>query len=204
MDEKKNNIEELFTRRFENFEVKSTEEEWIRLNARLSKSNFLRFSFVTFNIYYLVVIAAFAGTASFMSIKNYHLSQEVKRLQRSVINYQQREQEKQLPRQRSDSTKFLPPAKETLESKETSTDHKNHIKQNKGQPVEPAPSVQNKVETEAFKVLKDSSKTSLPNITVVDTMEKSKARKVKKILVVKPKTVIIKDTVVITRSLNKK
>ncbi len=202
--DKKDDIEKLFSKKFEKFEVKSSEEEWIHLSSKLNKSNFLKFSFVTFNIYYLLVLATFAGTATFAGIKNIQLTKKVYRLEQTVQTYQNADQKKPLTDQSVDSAKVLLPLFKPEESKEVTKVEIKPANENRAKSIEPASSPKNRVSTEIPKEIKDTVKAPIININQSDTTIKNKVRKVKKTLVVKPKTVVIKDTVVVTKSFKQK
>lgn len=81
-DEKE--IGDLFSGKFENFEVKFSEEDWLKIKPKLRFSNFLRFNFYNFNIYYLLAIVLFAGTTTFSGISYYKLSKKTKQLEKQI------------------------------------------------------------------------------------------------------------------------
>lgn len=204
MHNEKDNIEELFSKKFEKFEDKPSDQEWLELSSKLSKSNFLKFSFITFNIYYLMALVAFAGTASFTGIRNIQLTQKVQKLEQTVKSYQKQGEVTSPPLQYSDSMKSQPATSidEIKPSKTVNTKIENRkkeeplIKEKSGelekdvnQPL-PNPPV----------VLKDNS-VKPDAMSSIDTTNKPRFRKVKKILVVKPNPVVVKDTVVITKRL---
>jgi cell division protein FtsL len=84
-------IEKLFSGKFEHFEVNSSEEDWRQLSSRLKVSNFLKFSVMTFNIYYLVALFAFAGTATYSGIRNYALNKKIDQLETTIKAQEKKE-----------------------------------------------------------------------------------------------------------------
>lgn len=204
MHNEKDNIGELFSKKFEKFEVKSSDQEWLELSSKLSKSNFLKFSFITFNVYYLMALVAFAGTATFTGIRNIQLSQKVQNLEQTVKSYQKQEEVTSSPAQYSDSVMSQPatsmeeikPSKtinakiENRKKEEPAIKEKSdEVEKNNNQPLPNSPAE-----------VKDNSVKSAV-MTSVDTTNKPRFRKVKKTLVVKPNPVVVKDTVVITKRL---
>lgn len=59
MNNKMDDIDKLYSDKFENFEFHSSDDEWGKLSSKLAKANFLKFSYSTFNIYYLTAIFGF-------------------------------------------------------------------------------------------------------------------------------------------------
>jgi len=201
MHNEKDNIENLFSKKFEKFEVKSSDQEWLELSSKLSKTNFLKFSFITFNVYYLMVLVTFAGTATFTGIRNMQLYNKVEKLEQVVQSYQMKEQTNSSPATYSDSIKSKPAAIE--ENKPAKTI--NTIIEDKKK-AEPEIKVKAKEEEKTVSLppvnppmeVKDNSlKPEVPSS--VDSASKPKFRMVKKTLVVKPKPIVLKDTVVITK-----
>ena len=201
MHNEKDNIENLFSKKFEKFEVKSSDQEWLELSSKLSKTNFLKFSFITFNVYYLMVLVTFAGTATFTGIRNMQLSNKVEKLEQAVQSYQIKEQTNSSPATYSDSIKSLPtaieenkPAKNLNTIIETKKKDEPEIKvkaKEEEKTVSPPPV------NLPMEVKDNSLKPEVPSS--VDSASKPKFRMVKKTLVVKPKPIVLKDTVVITK-----
>ncbi|WP_028981795.1 hypothetical protein [Sporocytophaga myxococcoides] len=52
----KSSIENIFKKGLENYEIQPDEDEWSAVDLALPRVNFLRFSFVNFNIYYCSLI----------------------------------------------------------------------------------------------------------------------------------------------------
>ena|ERR1035437_3382622 len=85
------NIEKLFSKKFEHFEVTTSDEDWRKLNSKLRRNNFLKFSLVTFNVYYLLALITFAGTATYSGLTNHKLSKKVDQLEKTIKTYKKKE-----------------------------------------------------------------------------------------------------------------
>jgi hypothetical protein len=84
MNTEQDYIDKLYSEKFEKFEFQNSDEEWNRLNSKLGRSNFLKFSFATFNMYFLIIFVAFAGTASYLGVTSIKKSQEIKKLEEKL------------------------------------------------------------------------------------------------------------------------
>ncbi len=186
-------IEKLFSKKFEKFEIKSSEEEWSRLSSKLSRSNFLKFSFVTFNVYYLLALLTFAGTATFTGYKNLRLTKEVKQLEQTIETYQ-KEKPTQVLSVPLDSDRINPQIIKANKSGDAKTAVGNN------------PGLQGKnVNIEGVKpsnvvlAVKDTSRKIDSKPVQVDTTNSKKIKRVKKTIAIKKDKVVVKDTVVITK-----
>jgi hypothetical protein len=198
MSSRNDDIDKLFSKKFEKFEVKPSEGEWLELSPKLSRFNFLRFSFVTFNIYYLTVIVLFAGTATFTSVRNIQLSQKVDHLEQSLKIYQKNEETKKIS--------VPSPEVEDVSKPVSSKTHEFAVKKSKpSKNVESSlPSTYSESENpekhNTQKEIKDTAQISTQIFNRPDTLAKIKVKKIKKTFVIKPRVVIVKkDTVVITK-----
>jgi len=186
------NIEQLFSKKFEHFEVKASEEDWIKLNSKLSRSNFLKFSIVTFNIYWLLALLAFAGTAIYSGVYNHKMTKKVKQLEQTIQTYQKD----------MDGENTVAPV--GPEKKEAILIERPHQTNNQKTPALHA-SPSNLVKA-PIQMLQPSSRVdSSININEeplqTDSSSYHRKTKVVKNIVVKKSSVIVKDTMVIVRTI---
>jgi len=205
MQNEKDDIERLFSKKFEKFEVKTSEEEWLNISSKLSRSNFLKFSFTTFNIYFLLVLVTFAGTATFTGIRNSQLSKKIYKLERTIQSYQSKEHV-------HPASTFTDSANIQLAQPELKTDVKTVEFQKESNPKS-IPEIKSQTDKPKIKdvplsssefEIKDTAQKVVINPSIRDTVQRTIVRKVKKTFVIKPKTVVVKDTIVITKSLKMK
>ena len=195
MSNRNDDIDKLFSKKFEKYEVKTSEEEWLELSPKLSRSNFLRFSYITFNIYYLSVIMVLAATVGFAGVKNYQLTQKLISLEQNVKTSS--------PKEKTISTPTSPVETKKEEESKATVDQSSIIMTTK--PVQPVNSVisikaKEKEQPNVKEERKDTAQLSSQNLTVSDSLSQIKIKKIKRTLVVKPRTVIVKkDTVIITK-----
>jgi hypothetical protein len=189
------NIEKLFSKKFEKFEIKSSDEEWTRLSSKLSMSNFLRFSFATFNVYYLLALICFAGTAAITCINNYNLTKKIEHLEQSIETYQKRDSIRNLPTVPIDSAHLYEDAiKNTPEhKKEINTDLSIKNTPESAKKDENLNQPSNMLET-----IQDTTKKKEIKPTQSDSVS-HKMKKVKKTVTIKKESVVVKDTIVITK-----
>jgi hypothetical protein len=215
MHNQEDQIEKLFSEKFEKYEVKSSEQEWLDISSKLNRVNFLKFSFVSFNIYYLAVIIAFAGTTTFTGIKNVELSNKVQRLEFSVRSYQKKEQLNTLPDnyvKPNENREAVPAGKleKTDKIKDATEDKikseiksKTEIDKDTKQLIDdpkitiPKPESGNQPNFEK----KDADVISQPNRKTDSIIIPKTRRVVKHTFVIKPKPIILKDTVVVTKTI---
>jgi hypothetical protein len=181
------NIEKLFSKKFEHFEVKTSEEDWLTLNSKLKRSNFLKFSIVTFNVYYLLALLTFAGTATYSGFNNHKLTKKVNQLEQTIKTYQKSERIVPLDSVKK-TTLIEPDQKKTIQNTTPL----------KTEPTLAKPSVIKMLQPSTRVAINDSSLKINDNPLQVDTPYVRKTKVVKSI-VVKKSSVVLKDTMVIVK-----
>lgn len=183
-------IANLFSKKFEKFQVQTSNEEWARLNSKLNRLNFVKFSFATFNIYYLIVIVGLAGTVTYSSISYINLSKKLKSLEKEIgtdITYK-------------NETPSLPHAtngaKDVIKRLDQEKEKKADSDFNHGDNKQVKPEKSKKIENS--EINKESFKEVVAPPIQTDTL-KPPIKRVKKIISIKPTQVVIKDTVIIIK-----
>jgi hypothetical protein len=221
MHNDKDDIEQLFSKKFEKYEAGSSEQEWLDLSVKLSKVNFLKFSFVSFNIYYLAVIITLAGTTAYSGFKNHQLSRKVHQLESSIQSIQQ---EKQLNSTTDKPVNSLEIKKlndvaitdDARKDKTAATVAKSKIEIEDKPMAKKDASIRGK-STDDFRPQINEAKAESPtkqnaeieqnkketvSNEMSDSISETKIKKiVKKTLVIKHKSVIVKDTVIVTKTI---
>lgn len=204
MENEKNYIENLYSDKFKKFEIKTSEEEWDSLNSKLIKTNFFKFSFVTFNIFYLMAFLAFAGSTAYFGISNVLLTKKVKFLENVLSHKQNTENNDFIVNDSILSEKTVMNAKaavlniKKIQQKSTQkiTDIKN-ISSKEPKISEPA----NDIDTvkSIIQALNDTTVIVKSESVAKPLSEIQKVTKVKKTVLIKKDTVFVKDTVVIKK-----
>jgi hypothetical protein len=197
-----NDIEKLFSSKLKNYQVSASDADWQKISSKLGRNNFVKFSLVTFNIYYLSAILLFAGSATYSGVKNYTLTHKVQKLEKAITVYRE--------------TGVLPGIEdETVDTADVSQPEMPEPIQSTTNPslnirtiVAPTAktktenSVKTTIDTLSTAPKADSSHIEKPNIANTDssrvTVEK-KIKKVKKTVFVKPSDVLKRDTVIISK-----
>ena len=195
-----NDIDKLFLKKFGSFEAKTSEEEWRALSPKLSRFNFLKFSFVTFNVYYLMLLTALAGTVAYSGVKNMELSKKVRTLEQNLKNQESQPQEETI-NQSSTPTEALDKNEPEAVSTQSQTGKKSNTSLNSNTLTSVVPVQDEEKEKPVSKEeIKDTAHIAVPQLVKPDSLSVSKIKRIKKTLVVKPQVVIVKkDTVVITK-----
>jgi len=171
-------IEKLFSGKFEHFEVNSSEEDWLQLSSRLKVSNFLKFSVMTFNIYYLVALFAFAGTATYSGVRNYALNKKIDQLE-TTIKAQEKKETNVSPSHSNPNPIITEPVKSEVKV------NPKPVIQKKAANLEIIPAKKTASFTDTIKIAADPLQ--------IDTTYNRKT-KIKRTIVVKRDRVVIKDT----------
>jgi len=186
-------IEKLFSAKFDHFEVKSSEEDWLKLSSKLSVSNFLKFSLITFNIYFIFGLLTIAGVATYSGLKYYRLTKKVHQLERTIEDFQKLEPAQTAP--------FVAPI-DTNQANVTKTNNSSEKRtiraEVQGKNVKTKEIVTN---ANPVPIIRDTAQVINALPLQSDTTNKNKIKKVKKTVTIKKDKVVIKDTVVITKSL---
>lgn len=196
MHNEKNYIEKLYAQKFGHYEPQTSEDDWNKLNSKLSRSRFLKFSFTTFNIFYLTVLFAFASTVSYLGVENHQLNRKVQLLEENIETIHN--QERQTPQLLSDTL--------SVEKQEVLQEPKNTTNVPASKPTEPqnieytSPRVSTILQNQVSKA--DSVSVKLDTASTIKS-EPPRIKRVKKTIFVKQDKIIVKDTFVITKKVKK-
>lgn len=226
MISKGEDIDNLFSKKFEKFEVKPSDSEWIELSPKLNRLNFLKFSFASFNIYYLITFAFLVTATTFSIVRNIQYAQEVQDLKRKLEEVQSKEQVIKSVGTNQYLIEHEANNRSNFDKVQVSQNSDNLSVQNKKAKTDGADSKQNhgiikkrdqesfttdvsknsvipsqKVEANVGQEKKDTAATT-ESTRIGGNPSQTIVKKVKKVLVVKPKSVVLKrDTVIIKKDL---
>lgn len=196
MYNEKDYLEKLYAAKLGNYEPQTSEDDWIKLNSKLSRSRFLKFSFTTFNIFYLAVLFAFAGAVTYMGIENRNLNRKVQLLKENIETIHK--QAPQTPPFFSDTLSVI--------KQEILQEAKNTTTPPVSKPTEPqkieytSPQVSTTLQIHVSKA--DSVSVKLDTASAIKS-EPQRIKRVKKTIFVKQDKIIVKDTFVITKKVKK-
>jgi hypothetical protein len=88
MENEKNYIDKLYSDKFSKYESNISDDEWAKLSIKLSKVNFLKFSFTTFNAYFLLAIVTFVAAVIYFGINNFNISKKNEKLNDKIETFQ--------------------------------------------------------------------------------------------------------------------
>ncbi len=179
-----NKIDNYFLKKFESFKVEDSEKDWNILFAKLSKNKFLKFNAHNLNIYFLTGILLISGIATYSSLNNIQLNTQVKHLQHIIQDNSNKNNQQNLKPGMSGNQ-----YKNVREPSTSSSLSFNYTLQTK---------YINKVQAISKNNSDSIQKINSANLQD-DTTLKPKVKKIKKVIIVKPKNVIVKDTVQIYR-----
>lgn len=193
-------IKDLYSKKFENFEVKTSDDQWLKLNSKLKRKNFMRFSISTINVFYLTMFVVFAGSAVYFGINNQHLSKRIQDIENDVNSIGLKDSLIREPQEEvklADTVTFKNFHVDTISNQR----HKvKTIKKNLSKPEFVKDTMMNVTSPELIDHVKDSSFNIAPDTTEISIPVKPVVKHVKKTVLVKQNKVVIKDTVVIKRS----
>ena len=221
MENKKNYIENLYSEKLGKFEYQTNNADWEALSAKLSKTNFMKFSFATFNVFYLGALLAFAGSSAYLGIANYTLSSKIQLLESKIEILSKNEEflkrNISIPNTFENQNVTLENNK-AINNKKTTKIANNEIVNKNAKTNSP----QNKISTsqpslhtklantnEAVNTIPQqaSVKGEITNNTIdslsTTNYEPQKIKRVLKTIFVKQNNVVLKDTVVIKKKLKK-
>jgi hypothetical protein len=193
-------IERLFSNKFNSFEVKTSKAEWISLNAKLKRLNFLKFSFANFNIYYLSIILVLAGSSAYLTIHNTTLKKKIQQLESQVQSSKMI-----LPSAQVDKKLVVVPDESEIICKPSETNTPTTDVYSKSKSVltskRTAVSISNLVKTDTIKPVRteNSAKDSVKSVAGIPVDSTIRIRKVKKTVYIKPGSVVLKDTIVVPK-----
>jgi len=190
-------IDKLYSEKLGDNKFQTTSEEWDLLNAKLSKSNFLKFSFTSFNIIYLAVLVSFAGTALFFGVGYHFQSKKIQNLEQTITILNDKKNDSLIQTINEDTVSA------------NNTDRENEIVKT-NEPVLIGKKTKNQARNQIISAndsivkLTLSAKTDTSQAAKVDTTtllrpEPPKIKRIKKTVFVKQDNVVIKDTVVINK-----
>lgn len=219
MYNEKDDIEQLFSKKFEKYEVKSSEQEWLELSGKLSKVNFQKFSLTSFNIYYLSVMIALAGTTTFLGIKNYQMARKIYHLESTLQSLQKKEQllpqtdkpANYLEVQKSESVRETdathvyvdPRGKEKIENEKAKPKFNAAEKVGSNSKVQiSTPAINQEFQNQQDLAIKEANLKPTESTNKPDSVSQPRIKKVvKRTFVIKQKTVVVKDTVIVTKGI---
>lgn len=193
-------IERLFSKKFNSFEVKTSKAEWISLNTKLKRLNFLKFSFANFNIYYLSIILVLAGSSTYLTIHNTTLKKKIQQLESQVQSNQMI-----LPSAHVGKKLVVAPDESEIIGKpveiNTSTADVDFQAKSVSKNKRTADSVTNLVKTDTIRPdrTENSAKDSVKSVSGIPVDSTIRIRKVKKTVYIKPGSVVLKDTIVVPK-----
>jgi hypothetical protein len=196
MDSDKDYIENLYSEKFRKFEIQNSEDEWNMLSSKLGKSNFLKFSFATFNVYFLFIILSFATVTGYLGVTNFTKSNKIETLQHKIDLMQNQENKNETNSIIADSVEN--------EQEISSKNNKINIQNN----FQKKPENQKNKDDKKSVVL-NMSDLSSPKDTVYTKPDSSsylkpeplKINRVKKTIYIKKDKVIVTDTVIIKKKI---
>jgi hypothetical protein len=221
-------IENLYSTKFDDFNSQTSKEEWNKLDIKLSRANFLKFSFTSFNVFYLAVFMSFAGMASYFGVTSYLQSKKIEALENDIALLRKQGNEIAIALKSRDTLYFVNKQNKTeIKNESTSknmekTSNRNdaiytEIKQNNtgikngGKPVDISKKVEMSLKSENTN--KNVSTTFSPQTIKPDSLckkvdsiialkpEAQKVKRVKKTVYLKQDNIVIKDTLVIKKKL---
>jgi len=184
MDNRKDYIDKLYSEKLGKFESKISTDDWSKLSPKLAKSNFLKFSFVTFNAYFLTAIVSFATAATYLGVNNIKQSKIIERLEDKIEVLQEQQIKNNIEPLLLDTFAIEEPEVDDIEVVET----------------KPIKKIEEKIEQLPKQLKGDSINTKKDSLVVAkpDTSRikpKKVIRRIKKKVFVKQDKVVIKDTV---------
>ncbi len=174
MDNKKDYIDKLYSDKLGKFESDVSNNDWSQLSTKLGKTNFLKFSFATFNIFFVGIIVSFAAAGIYLGVTNIRLSNKIEILE-DKIEVQQDQKKKNDIKPLLQDTSYIEESLIYEQEKETDVEITN-IK-----PIE--------------KNIEKKDSLTLPKHNTSSVKPKKVIRRIKKQVIIKQKDVIIKDTV---------
>ena len=185
MDSEKDFLDKLYSDKFEKFEFQSSGDDWANLNSKLGKSNFLKFSFATFNIFILGAVIAFAGSATYLGVNHILQNKKIETLEKKVEVLQ-----KQINNSETNAT-FIDSASLKNQKNTVITEIKTEItkKDERKQNVE-----DEKKTLQETNIKKDSIIINPDTSSIIKT-DPQKIKKIKKTVFIKQDKVIVADTV---------
>jgi hypothetical protein len=185
MDNEKDYLDKLYSEKFEKFEFQSTGDDWNQMNSKLGKSNFLKFSFATFNIFILGALIAFAGSATYFGVNHIIQSNKIESLEKKIEVLQDQVNKNEPKSIIIDSA--------SIEKNEKKQEFIDASKGKKGE------SIDNIKENKNEKIVLTEANTKKDSIIVkpdsIFKAEAQKIKKVKKTVFIKKDKVLVTDTV---------
>ncbi|HEX2937084.1 MAG TPA: hypothetical protein VHO72_17145 [Bacteroidales bacterium] len=190
-------IEKLFSGKLKNYQVAGSDADWQKISRKLGRNNFLKFSVVTFNIYYLSAIILFAGAASYSGVRNYTLNHKVQNLESSIEVYHK--------------TGVMPNIEENIDTAQVPEPEQQELIQSTtipslelrkvAEPTHKADDAKERaIADTAITPKADTTKIEMPKESKKDSiMAGKRVKRVKKTVYVKPSDVIKRDTVIISK-----
>jgi len=202
MGSEQNYIDKLYSDKFGGFEMQSSAEDWAALSTKLGKANFLKFSFATFNAYYLTVIIVLTITAIFFVATNLNLNNKIEDLENQIEELNQPEIINLEQAPIIDSNLVEPDVKEVATIDKNAL--KREIKKNQQEDVNVSENQELKPERNKSSIEKDTTSVIKPIVveksdSIAAKAPTKKIKRIKKTVFVKKEPVIVNDTVTINK-----
>jgi hypothetical protein len=192
-------IDKLFSSKFENYKVGSTEDEWLRLSSDLKRVNFWKFQFQSFNIFYLAGIIGVMALIIALFIINTTPSPERNELQDSIpIEQPGYNDDVNFKRDSISKGRDSVPQREAKKQEQPSIG----ISGSKPDSISAVPANTPYEGNAAKDTLKINSGVEIkaePQVQADTTTRQPRVRKVKRKTIVKSEAVIVRDTVDIVK-----
>jgi len=186
-------IDKLFSDNFKTFDVPSPERGWEVVASKFKRAMFWRFRFNGFNVYYLSALITGAGVLVWLGVSGIKQTKEVPKFQDSVQTHKEIEKvqfptitidsvlRKQTVKPEVNHNKVIKIAPEVREGE--------HIEKPKNDSISGNPAI----ETED----KVTEKSLKPETTdpIIDTIKPKNKRVVKRVKIIKPSSIVNRDTI---------
>jgi hypothetical protein len=222
MENGKNYIENLYSNTFGNYEDNPSNDEWDALNSKLSRLNFLKFSFTTFNVFYLFVILLFASTTAYLGMNNYILISKNKALEIQIIKLNHSNNRNNIPINTAttkqdindNNNAFTLTSNKAKNNNQGTTKSKQVENNNNGSKINSLQKkeingndalestvIGNEVTKSNSIVAGTVTESGKADSTKVEIVAPQKIKKVRKTVFIKQAQVVVKDTIVIKKKL---
>ncbi len=171
---KHDNIDDFFKDAFSTHNIKDGEISWFDIDKKVSRNNFLRFSIVNFNVYYLITIVCTVLLTGYVGLENFR----TKKILENNLQNQQRTVQVITDTVYQVKTKYEIIEQEIIQEPEKKEYYE----------LQDVSKVDSVIQKKEFKEKKNvSASEERKNIYDFDT--------IKNIVIIKPGPVIVKDTV---------
>ena len=193
MEKDKDYLDKLYSNKFSKFESNISADDWTKLSTKLGKTNFLKFSFTTFNAYFLGVIVSLASAGAYLGVNNVSLLKKNEKLEDKI----------EVLKEQQIKNDIDPLVVDTFIIEEPEVDENTEVNDIifETKPIkrieEKAEQLPDQLKVDLVNTKKDSLVLVKPDTSIVK--HKKVIRRIKKKVFVKQDKVIIKDTVKVRR-----